>query len=77
MKAILYSCRNMILLTNGNNIVDPGEVLLRSTNPGLQPDKISVVGAGNYFLQAYRTDNANPVDYILTFNPFLTNSQVE
>ncbi|MBW4605017.1 MAG: pre-peptidase C-terminal domain-containing protein [Calothrix sp. FI2-JRJ7] len=56
--------------SNGNRIVDEGDVLLRSVNGGTMSDSISLDDAGDYFLQVYQF--SGDTSYTLTFENFST-----
>ncbi|MEH1810721.1 calcium-binding protein [Nostoc sp.] len=60
---------------NGNGIVDQGDVLQSSTNPGTQSERIKVNAAGNYLLQVYQA-GADSTKYNLAFDYFTTPSAV-
>jgi hypothetical protein len=56
---------------NGNGVVDPGDLLRSSTNPGTQTDSIRLDAAGNYLVQVYQA-STDSTKYNLAFDYFTT-----
>ena len=52
---------------NNNNIVDPGEVYLTSTNVGFSSENISLDQEGEYFVEVYQFSGST--NYTLEFDP--------
>jgi hypothetical protein len=62
----------LIADSNQNGVIDPGEAILSSTNPGGQPEQIQIDEAGSYLLQAYQVDSGSSINYSLVADYFTT-----